>query len=180
MLDQVVILISAIAWPLTTLTIFFSLRSEIASLVDRIKRLRHGETELDFNERLKEIVEAAEELQESPPIKIEDSTFDGVIAELLKIDPFSAILASWVEFSNTAHSALKIPDDRARLSPLRLIEKLEEQKLISEQDEDILHKIRGLRNHAAHQRTENIDHETAWKVCRVLQVICQEITSKRE
>jgi hypothetical protein len=176
MFEQIVGLISALIWPLTTLILFFSLKAEISALVGRVKRLKHGETELDFNERLLEIVEAVEEDRELETSSVITPP-DDLIEELLKIDPFSAILASWVEFSNAAHSAIGNPN-QSPLSPLRMIDKLEKQGLVSESDAAILNQIRAVRNHAAHHRTEHIDGKTAWKVCQVLQVITEELRVK--
>lgn len=180
MIDLITKIVPALAWPITTLIIFYSLRSEVAALLKGIRRLKHGETELEFNERLQEIVDVAggDSKLLMPPASKGGET-QVLISNLLQVDPLSAILAAWVKFSNAAQLVLEVEEGKSP-SPLRLINSLLKHHLINDHDAEVLHMIRNLRNDAAHGRTNDVDLETACKVCRVLIVISDELESKRK
>jgi hypothetical protein len=178
-MDELVKLIVGLAWPVVVLTIFFTMKNQFSALIDRTKHIKHKDTEVSFNERLQEI---AAKVEEQPRIEAAASApteIEELVSNLIRVDPYSAVLAAWVHFSKAARNRLNTASAEGA-SPARLIEALRRENLITSHDAEVLHLIRDLRNHAAHHRSSEVDQETVWKACRVLLVISDEITNKKQ
>ena len=174
-MSDITSLISALAWPATVLFIFWCLRKNLSGLLDRTRSVRHGDTQVDFNEHLREAADASakEALQESNGSSA-NTPLDEMIADLIEVDPYSAILASWVKFLEAARSA--VGDSKSSSNAVILINKLRDQNRISEQDAELLNLIRRLRNDAVHHRSEDLSQSTAYKACMVLQTLSKELS----
>jgi len=177
-MDDLVKLFVGLAWPAVVLTIFFTLKSNFSALIDRTKHIKHKDTEVIFNERLREIAKKVEEAPRIEAPTSEPSEIEGLVSSLIEVDPYSAVLAAWVHFSEAARSRIESPSAK-NSSPARLIDALLHEDLITSHDAEVLHLIRGLRNDAAHYRSPEIDEETVWKACRVLLVISDELAGKQ-
>lgn len=175
-------LVAELAWPVTTLVIFFCLKTQIGELIGRMRKLKHGDTELAFDEQLLKAAEAADDagkLDKSKAAQQEHAELtrpEKHLADLAKLDPLSAILAAWVHFTDAANAALRIQGSK-RSNSLQLIRSLEDEGLIETEDAKLLNMIREMRNDAAHNRSSDITPSTAWKVCRVLIQLADELAN---
>lgn len=178
-MDELVKLIVGLAWPAVVLTMFFTMRNQFCALIDRTKHIKHKDTEVSFNERLQEIAAKVEEQPRIEEVTSAPTEIEELVSNLIRVDPYSAVLAAWVHFSKAARDRLDSPSAESA-SPARLIDALRREDLITSHDAEVLHLIRGLRNHAAHHRSTEIDQETVWKACRVLLVISDELTNEEQ
>jgi hypothetical protein len=176
-MNNIVELISNIAWPTTVLVIFFTLKKNLSALLDRTRRVKYGDTQVDFAERFREVANTSAEENLSPNDTNESiPPLDDLLMDLIKVDPYSAVLVSWVRFAEVARETLGDADSMKNAA--LLIKQLEEQDYITKPDADLLNMIRHLRNDAAHRRSQEIDQESAYKVCKVLQVLTSELNNK--
>lgn len=177
---EILKLLVGLAWPAVVLTIFFTMKNQFCALIDRTKHIKHKDTEVIFNERLQEI---AAKVEEQPRIESMISAptteIEKLVSNLIRVDPYSAVLAAWVHFSKAARERLDSLSAESS-SPARLIDALRREDLITSHDAEVLHLIRDLRNHAAHYRSTKIDQETVWKACRVLLAISDELANKNQ
>ena len=175
--DAIIRLLQVIVWPLTVLYLATVFRAQIAALIGRVTRLKRGELEIEFNEKLQQIADKAQpDVETAFKHLLPTDPNAKIIYELLDVDPLSAILASWVRFTEAARQ--RLGDPSAPLNGMRLISELEKREFISSDDAKILHMFRGLRNDAAHRRHIPVDPVTAEKVCLVLLQVAHELDTK--
>src|SRR5436305_1575338 len=58
--DAIIRLLQVLVWPLTVLYLATVFRAQIAALIGRITRLKRGELEIEFNEKLQQIADKAQ------------------------------------------------------------------------------------------------------------------------
>jgi hypothetical protein len=173
-IDLIIRLLQVVIWPLTVLFLATAFRAQIAALIGRVSRVKRGELEIDFNQKLQQIADKAEEdVQAAQKHLLPSDPHARLIYSLLEVDPLSAILAGWVRFAEAARK--RLGDASPMLNGMRLIGELQKREFISDHDAEILHMFRGLRNDAAHRRNFYIDPVTAEKVCLVLLQIAHEL-----
>ena len=87
-------LISSVIWPLTTLVALFALRQKIGLILQRILRVKHGDTEVEFQKALNNIEHKASFLEhttENP----EESSNQMRLLGLIEALPRAAVIQSW-------------------------------------------------------------------------------------
>jgi hypothetical protein len=176
-MNNFVELITNIAWPTTVLVIFFTLKKNLSALLDRTRRVKYGDTQVDFSERLREIANSSAEETLSDNNNNESiPPLDDLVVKLIEVDPYSAILVSWVRFAEVGREVLG--DIDSMKNAVILIRQLQEGDFINQKDADLLDMLRQIRNDAAHHRSVDVDQDSAYKVCKVLQVLASELTEK--
>ncbi|MDA3799858.1 MAG: hypothetical protein PF692_12340 [Kiritimatiellae bacterium] len=179
-MDYIIKIIEALAWPVTIIVLAKMFQTQLTGLINRISRLKHGDTELSFQKQLQEIADKAE-LKHNPDSRqehlIPDDEETTLVFKLLNVDPLSAILVAWERFSDAARK--RLGDESPMNIGLNLIRKLNQQNLIDEPDLDILNFIRNVRNSAAHARDTYVDKETAQRICSILLQLANELEHPR-
>ena len=145
-------LAAALAWPLTVLGIFLVLRRPLAALLPVVARLRFKDLELDFGRRLAEARAEAATMPAAAPTPAVAT--DEALLRLADAAPRAAILEAWLRLEAAALAAARRrgttePVSRLR-APTRLIEALEELRVIDARQAAVFHELRSLRNSAAH------------------------------
>jgi hypothetical protein len=168
-LDQsafIAALVSALAWPVTILIIFFALRRPLLELVPLLKRFRYGNIELDFGQRVREI---ASELQKELPPTISPgpnrSGLSEYIVRLSQLSPRAVILEAWLQLEEAAVEAAKnhglnLTSQETR-SPLLLGQALEQAGILDEAKQKIFYRLRNLRNAATHASDFDFEPDSA-------------------
>lgn len=159
-------LIKALAWPVTILVIFLFLRRPLLQLVPFVQRLRYGNLELDFGERVREI--ASEVKRELPPVTSQGparTSLSEYMARLAQLSPRAAILESWLQLEEAALDAarkhgLQLSTQEMR-SPLLLGQALEQGGILDEAKQKIFYRLRNLRNAATHAADFAFEPESA-------------------
>jgi len=152
-LSFIAAMVAALAWPLTVLGIFAVLRRPLLDLMPLLARLKYKDLELDFGRRLAEASAEAAALpapRSRPALPADD---DALIA-LAGTAPRAAILEAWLRVEAAALAAARrrgTPEPVSSLrAPTRLIEALEELRVIDARQAAVFHELRSLRNSAAH------------------------------
>lgn len=147
--------LDALAWPVVTLIIALNFKDKIGELLSNLKRFKHKDTEIEFQQRLEESLKessSSPEIQNS--IQIADqSQLDefNFIRKLGEISPRSAVLEAWrkVEVAAVLAAVRTGFSDSNRGAPgygwLRTFE-----KSLNVEERRTLDNLRKLRNLAAH------------------------------
>ncbi len=158
-------LIQALAWPITVLVIFLLLRRRIEELFPSLQRFSFGELELDFSRQVQELSQQA---RHSLPAPAPNSTLETIRRRLIDLAPLSpraAVLEGWLQVERAAINSAKRHNlnltSRDAHSPLLLGQALEDANIISNNTTAIYHRLRNLRNIAAHATDFSIDPDLA-------------------
>lgn len=147
-------LIKALAWPITILIIIIVLRKPLANLIPTLQRLRYRDLEIEFGRSVQEL--ASEAKKELPAAGVAEAGRPAVdrLVELAQLSPRAVVLESWLEVEEAAVEAaqrrgLNLPYRDLR-SPILLGQALEQSGILDESKAQIFHRLRILRNAAAH------------------------------
>ena len=149
-LEFIVGMTKAIAWPCAIAWITWSLKDEFAQLLRRMTKAKHGNTEIEFAEKLEELENAAttsgEQLRFNEADRAQANTYNA-IKKMAEISPRAAIIEAY-HFVEAAKKELLKKADADKLS-------IHERKLflreaLSATEMSLLEELRRLRNNAVH------------------------------
>lgn len=158
--------VASLAWPTTLLLAIFMLRRQVGNLVGTLRRLRWKDLEAEFGQEIRELEAAAKRL---PPAEPESTISDhtsapsrtastSTVQALAHFSPPAALLTSWIGVEEAISQTLRrlsiSADPPWHLSPLRKVELLQERTDIDQSTVAVLHRLRELRNRAAHANSE--------------------------
>jgi hypothetical protein len=165
-LTFVVELVKALAWPVTALIILFVLRRPIEKLLPLVQRVKYGGIELDFGLQVQEL---AVKLSRELPASLEAGEASRRTREhlnrLSEYSPRAVVLEGWLLLEEAAIEASKSRDlklsSRELRSPILLGHALERAGIFDEDMLEIFHRLRNLRNAAAHASEYSFSPESA-------------------
>jgi hypothetical protein len=158
--------IKALAWPVTVFAIFLILRRPLTRLIPYLQRLRFRDIELDFGKQVEELAaEFHRELPTQPALLEPSRQLREHWEKLAPLSPRAVVLEAWLHLEEAAIEAsrrhgLKLTSRELR-SPILLGHALEEAEIIDESKLEIFHRLRNLRNAAAHASEFEFDPESA-------------------
>ncbi|HEX7973170.1 MAG TPA: hypothetical protein VF498_02080 [Anaerolineales bacterium] len=158
--------IKALAWPVTVAVILYFLRGPLFQLVPMLQRFRFMEFELDFGQQVQEL---ANDLQkEIPPLPERESNRELLqehFAKLAPLSPRAVVLEAWLQLEEAAIQAGKRRDlkltSRELRSPILLGHYLAQAGILDDSKQEIYHRLRNLRNAAAHASDFSFDPKSA-------------------
>jgi len=159
-------ILSSISWPLAVVFITFLFRASISNLFEsvRLKRIKRGAFQIDFEQKLSEVrgkVEIAK-LPVAGPSKpqkklvqpgSERFLIENDVLSIANVNPAAGIALAWSQVERELRSTVekfKIKVAYPNNSAVNNIQALYEQKLISKQVYEALNDLRTLRNKAVH------------------------------
>lgn len=147
-------IVKALAWPVTALIIFGLLRRPLFAILPYIQRLSYGGIELDFSSQVRDL--AVRLRRELPPITLSERLAQARLhlVRLAELSPRAAILEGWLLLEEAAAEAsrrreLNLSSQELR-TPLILGQRLEAAGILDQNKAEIYHRLRNLRNAAAH------------------------------
>ncbi len=158
--------ITALAWPIATIVIVILLRSEVSSLLGRIKKIKHKDSEIDLADEVSDAVKSADKvLSKSAAEKTPEQERIGRLAE---DSPRGAILDSWLSIEEAiAGYALRhgIENKNPHAPPYQQIQNIQLHNLdvatLGHGIIEMLDKLRRIRNDAVHRADADITPNTA-------------------
>jgi len=173
-------LIGSLIWPITVFVLAICFRAELRGLLARITRIKHGDSEAEFERKVEAAAEQVQMKSPGSPPGLETPNAERIFS-ILNIDPKAALIAAWVEFEGAARNALYGDDKegaaRSRPAPF-VIEKLKEKGLLATADADLVSLLRQLRNVALHHHGTEIESQTAYKAITVLLQLTWELQQR--
>jgi hypothetical protein len=159
--------VKAIAWPASLVFIFLLMKDNIRKLISSVRRLKHGDTELAFEETLSEAKSEAEEAG-LRPAQIPN---DPELLELAETHPSLAVIEAWQRIESMLAKFLPPEDkNRVRLVPLIVPRRLREQGHITSNLYFLIRRLRELRNRAVHisaAMAEPITNKSAYEYLEI-------------
>jgi hypothetical protein len=159
-------ILSSIAWPLTIVLLAYLFRNSIARILDsvRLKRIKRGDLQIEFEQKLTELKEKVDvavpsKLHYAKPNKKlvapgdERFLIDNEIQAITNVNPAAGIALAWSHVErelSAAVSRLGISADYARNPANKNIQLLKESGYINQEIYGVLNDLRTLRNKAVH------------------------------
>lgn len=161
-LEFVAAVVGALAWPVATIVLAFLVRSPLRRVLLSLTRLKYKDMEIDFGRELSRIEAEAKSIDLTPaPVPEpyghgpENSTEQLREAARLTNDfPEPAVALGWAAVEQELQAAairLRLAVDQGRsAAPLRIIPVLRADGYLDDRMNDILNRMRNLRNMAVH------------------------------
>lgn len=165
-MEYLVALITGIAWPVAVVWIAHLLRTEIRTLTYRMSHLKYKDVEAKFETTLAEAEDKATAIERIAPSGSlpgpEVSSKLDVLRRVAELSPRAAIYGAWVLVEDAAAASgyiqgAKIP----RVNPHLFVEELVRQGKLPAGSDDLVAKMRELRDQAAHIFEFSLSHEEA-------------------
>jgi hypothetical protein len=147
-------LIKALAWPITVLIIIIVLRKPLANLLPTLQRLRYRDLEIEFGRQVQELSEDVKRELPAATAAGTDRPHVARLGELAQLSPRAVVLESWLDVEEAAIEATRRRGlnlaYRELRAPILLGQALEQSGILDESKAQIYHRLRILRNAAAH------------------------------
>ena len=150
LLDSIVGLVDALAWPVVAVIVVFMLRKPLAHLIPLIEKIRFKDMEVYFRQLIEQTTSQTDAVSPSldtPPI-------DERIQDLARVYPRGAIIESWILIERAvidlaAVRQISIPPSRQK-SPRQVVAALEKAGILDEDLAKIVKDLNVIRNGVAH------------------------------
>jgi hypothetical protein len=143
-------LLASFAWPIAAIVIAYHFKKELAGLLARLKKVKAGAAEAEFERRLDEVVEDAgiQPDEVEPPVSA--SARSAAVA-----DPRGAILGAWLEVEKAVFDlcdarGLHVQSSRPTKGVLPAMREIQRAQVLDSSYVSLFHDLRSLRNEAAH------------------------------
>lgn len=150
--EQLIKLISAIAWPAAAIVIAFYFKKELAALMARLKKGKVAGTEFEFENYVREVNAEAD-----IPRADEAESISPAAAAQAGTDPRGAILGAWISVEEALFDLVKRRDlsevgtsPRAPKNVVSAIRAIQKANLLDSRWIALFQDLRVLRNEAAH------------------------------
>jgi hypothetical protein len=173
--------ISSIAWPLTVLSCVILLRRHLFALIPLLRTVKYSDIEIKFGKEVAELAKAADKTS-LPQNRSQErlSPWEDLLGTA-NIRPRGAIRAAWRRVEDAivqaAHARQVEIADAAQSMPMVIGAILLNQGMISEQQYELLSKLRVLVKEAEHAPPDSLSTESAaefiglaWRLAASLQV----------
>ena len=150
LLDSIVGLVDALAWPVVAVIVVFMVRKPLARLIPLIERVRYKDVEVNFRQLIEETTSKADaisSLLDVPPI-------DERIQDLARVYPRGAIIESWILVERAivelAEAREVSTSASRRRSPRQIVAALEKAGILDKDLARLVMDIYTIRNGVAH------------------------------
>jgi hypothetical protein len=174
-LEFVVGMTEALAWPLAIAGVFLLFRKPLSRLIARIRSAKHGDTELSFAEEIHDASEAAAGANVTifQPI----SNFTPELQLQVASDPRSAVLTGW----HPVQTELKrLVESRGQewSSAGNALAFLRRTDLLRPEEIELIDSLMRMRNKAAHDLDNEISRGDATRFLQISKSIRERLTQK--
>jgi hypothetical protein len=162
-------IVAAVAWPTVVLVVFIALRRPLGDLVPFLEELKYKDFVLKFRVGLSEVRASTSPKPEAEPSAIGASEpLNGELANLYnvaKLAPTAAVIQAWATLEGAiverAVKSGKAAADSVLRGHSRLGHVLLADGVFTKEDFDAFHKLRELRNIAAHKADAGLTESDA-------------------
>lgn len=148
--------IAAVAWPTVVLILAFTLRTSLVELIVRLKKFKHKDTEIEFEERVKQIEAQVAPVKKSPATAVQTGRLAQIdrLYDMVSISPRAAIVEAWIfveaSLSRIANQIDGFEKNWRSIPSTALLGILRDRGVIEDRIYRALQEMRILRNRAAH------------------------------
>ena len=175
LVDLILKFFVGIAWPVAAIVIAYHFKRELAALLARLKRLKAGAAEAEFERGVDEAIEAAEVDQVAVP-----QADVGPLRSAAESDPRGAILGSWLEVEQAVFRLLEVRGLSSRTarpsrSVLAAMKSIQSAQALDANYVGLFHDLRALRNQAAHNYEFNPEPGAVLHYAKLARALANEI-----
>lgn len=179
-LEFIVEILKIISWPVVVLIIAIIFRKPIIQIIESLSYIRYKDFEAYFRRELSEIESKAQSVV-LPSIsdQIKQVEFNDLY-QLASISPRASIMEAWIKIEKEILDAarrLSINIPYGKIPLTQIIESLISKNVINKDFEIIYHKLRDLRNKAAHASDFELDYAEAERYIKLAFRIVQKLKS---
>ena len=175
--------IVVLAWPTAIVVAVLLVRRPVASMLPLLRRLRYGELEAEFAEDLKQAQEAVKALPPEPRAPTPEGAVLSHLEELAALSPRAAVVESWRQLNEAARAAverLHLAEAPDKLSPRDYPALLANRGILDSELFDVFHRLRTLRNKAAHGGSDvEITRDDALEYISLVEALSRRLASAR-
>ena len=162
----------ALSWPISALIIFALTRKHILALLTNLKKLKHGDLEVNFQEELDEV-----KSQESATgADVSAIPSDPKILQLAEQFPKLAIIEAWQRIERLVTILSDVPNKL--MPPPRWPSWAVENKLISTEQSYQYLQLKNLRNIAVHSHEHQLTSGDAYEYVELAQALQNHLEKK--
>ena len=172
--DFVASLVESLAWPVVVGYCVYILRSPAGKLLDRVSKLKYGELEAEFQERLNKI----KPIQDGDTKRItqdEKNITLVTLEDLSEVSPRAAVLEAWIIVEKATSAFCEANGLPTNLSYQSLFRLAKEKDLDIEAFQAAYQELRFLRNKAVHASDSDITPATAKQYVSTANFIAAEL-----
>ncbi len=185
-MENLVALVSALAWPLTVLILVFLFRRELRHAAGRLSLLKYKEFQAEFGRELAQVERKIEQLpsasstngsQESARHAAGDVSSDERLLRLAEISPRAAITEAWRDVELTTRAAAEAYGiaERGTIAGTRVIQELVRRGLLPGGVANAYGTMRQLRNEAVHATEFSVGRDEAVRYGAVAKELQKEL-----
>jgi len=180
----VVELIVGVAWPVAAIWIAYLFRKPMGSLLSRMSRFRYKDAEASFEHGLSEAEAKIARVEEISTHKITTTEVTSKTEQLRRIaevSPRASIMESWILIEEAAGQAGYVQGTQIpRINALLFVEDLVKEGKLPREAGDAIHKLRELRNKAAHLQDFQLSQAEAERYLDLAAKISESISNVSE
>jgi len=165
-----------LAWPVTVVCCVYILRAPAGKLLERVTKLKYGELEAEFQERLKKIEQISD--GDTKRIKQDQNVTTISLEDLPEVSPRAAVLEAWIIVERATSVFCEAKGLPANLSHQGLFRLSKEKDLDIEAFQTAYQELRLLRNKAVHATDSDITPTTAKQYVKTANFIAAEFSMR--
>jgi len=173
LLDFVASLVESLAWPLIVGFCVYILRTPAGKILERISKLKYGDLEAEFQERLNKIEPIAN--GDTKRIIQEKNITPITLEYLSELSPRAAVLEAWIIVENATSAFCEANGLPANISYQGLFQAAKKKDLDIEAFQTAYQELRLLRNKAVHATDSDITPITAKQYVKTANFIAAEL-----
>lgn len=148
-------LTKAVAWPVTTVIVTVLFRRPLAELIPFLKSLKYKDLEVEFSRGVEEVKqEALVAIPQAAEMTDSGNKTNNSLAQLANVSPRSAVLEAWRAVESEAIACINrnnlAPESMSLKGHSRIGHVLLHADVMNQDQFKVFHKLRELRNLAAH------------------------------
>jgi len=167
--------IESLAWPLVTGYCVYILRIPLGKLLERVSKLKYGELEAEFQERLSRIEPIT---NDTALIKQEEHSSKVALEDLPEISPRAAVLEAWIIVERAASEFCMAHGLPLTLSYQGLFQLAKKNDLDIDAFQTAFQELRILRNKAVHASDTDITSATAKQYVKTANLVAAELSMR--
>jgi hypothetical protein len=176
LLDFFASLTDSLAWPVTVLCCVYILRTPAGKLIERVTKLKYGELEAEFQERLNKIENISEDGAKG--IKQDLKVASIALEDLSEVSPRAAVLEAWIIVEKATSVFCEANGLPSNVTYQGLFRLAKEKDLDIEAFQTAYQELRLLRNKAVHATDSDITPATAKQYVKTANFIAAEFSMR--
>lgn len=176
LLEFIASLADSLAWPTTLVGGIYILRAPAGKLIERVTKLKYGELEAEFQERLKKVDKTSG--RDTKESKQEQSFTSISLEDLADVSPRAAVLEAWITVEKAISVFCEVNKLHPRASYQDLFFLAKEKNLDIEAFQTAYNELRLLRNKAVHATDYDITSASAKQYVKTASFIAGEFSMR--